>query len=255
MHTISRSPKFLEKLETEIEAINPGASAVLVGNDIDVGELAWKLSSTLPNIISIGFNPSASRNVLAGSVTDVIEAIQKAKPITVPPRAEWNRRRSLVHEATMSKLPVEPAPATATAKADATEETVARAAAHGGGGGGNGGGGGYRGGSSGGRRSKLSLATIPPEVPELPAALQARPTLHEEMKKRVLAVTSGWSQQAARVERWRRRAWVVSVRPQRFRAYTRRWLRSAFERLLWVSISRARSPSAAEGPPLSADVK
>ena len=31
-----------------------------------------------------------------------------------------------------------------------------------------------------------ALATVPPEAPELPAALQTRPALHAEMKQRVL---------------------------------------------------------------------
>ena len=62
--------RFLTSLERLLEEVNPGAGAVLIGNDVDVDDLSWKLSSTLPSIISIGFNPSASKNVLAGTVTD-----------------------------------------------------------------------------------------------------------------------------------------------------------------------------------------
>ena len=41
-------------------AANPGALAVLSQESVDVSELAWKLASTLPAIISIGFNPSVT---------------------------------------------------------------------------------------------------------------------------------------------------------------------------------------------------
>ena len=37
---------------------------------------------------------------------------------------------------------------------------------------------------------ELTHATIPPEVPELPAALQTRPALLDEMKQRVLSQAS-----------------------------------------------------------------
>ena len=45
--------------------------------------LSWKLSSTLPAMISIGLNPSASKNVLAATVRDIAEGIRTAAPLKV----------------------------------------------------------------------------------------------------------------------------------------------------------------------------
>ena len=76
-YDFASAAEFLNSLETSLEQVNPGALAVLAKNDVDVGELAWKLSSTIPEIISIGFNPSASRNILSATIADIVGTAQR----------------------------------------------------------------------------------------------------------------------------------------------------------------------------------
>ena len=68
-------------LDTLLEARNPGASKVLNEVNVDLKTAAWKLSSTVPNVISVPFNPSASQNAIAASVLDLIEGIRSAHPV------------------------------------------------------------------------------------------------------------------------------------------------------------------------------
>ena len=82
----SAASAFLESLDTELDKRNPGASGLLRDNGIDLIDAAWKLSSTLPAIISIAFDPSASKNVLTTTIRDIAEDISKAKPPIVPPK-------------------------------------------------------------------------------------------------------------------------------------------------------------------------
>ena len=46
---------FLRSLDAQLAARNPGAGEVLVENDVDTSDLAWRLSCTLPDIISVHF--------------------------------------------------------------------------------------------------------------------------------------------------------------------------------------------------------
>jgi hypothetical protein len=43
-----------------------------------------QLSCTIPKTISLPFNPSASRNMLAAAQRDIISAIASAKPVQAP---------------------------------------------------------------------------------------------------------------------------------------------------------------------------
>ena len=52
--------RFLTALHSELDNKNSGASATLAKHGVDVHDAAWKLSCTLPAIISVAFNPSAS---------------------------------------------------------------------------------------------------------------------------------------------------------------------------------------------------
>ena len=75
---------FLNSLETSLEEVNPGALSVLVANDIQVAELMWKLGSTIPGAISVRLDVAASRNVLAATMADIMEAIRTAEPLKPP---------------------------------------------------------------------------------------------------------------------------------------------------------------------------
>ena len=59
---------------------------LLTQNGLELVDVAWMLSSTLPNIISVAFNPSASRNILNATVSDIVDAIKNAQPHTMEPK-------------------------------------------------------------------------------------------------------------------------------------------------------------------------
>ena len=47
------------------------------------------LVSTTPKVISIPFDPSASRNVLRGTITDIAEAMSHARTLPLPDKDAW----------------------------------------------------------------------------------------------------------------------------------------------------------------------
>ena len=70
-------------LDTELEKRNPGASKLLADHGVDVVDCAHKLSSVVPNIISVDFNPSGSRNNIMACLLDVVDSMQRAVPAEV----------------------------------------------------------------------------------------------------------------------------------------------------------------------------
>ena len=44
---------------------------------------AWRLSQVVPNIISVEFNPGASRHILNATVADLMEQMRKATPAKI----------------------------------------------------------------------------------------------------------------------------------------------------------------------------
>ena len=88
---------YLHSLETELEARNPGAGAILAENDVQPTDAAWKLHWTLPSIISVAFNPSAGRRVLNATIADIAESLNTAKPVELQPRDEWQQRESSIN--------------------------------------------------------------------------------------------------------------------------------------------------------------
>ena len=49
-------------------------------NGADITDMAFRLSTTIPKLISVDFNPSASKNMIMASIQDVLDAMQRAKP-------------------------------------------------------------------------------------------------------------------------------------------------------------------------------
>ena len=47
----------------------------------------------LPKVISIPFDPSASRNVLRGTITDIAEAMSHARTLPLPDKDAWYSSR------------------------------------------------------------------------------------------------------------------------------------------------------------------
>ena len=81
-------------LDTMLDEANPGASKVLAEQGIDLKQTAWKISSTIPNVISVSFNPSGSQNVIMASVIDLIEGLRTAVPVPISGSFdEWLKTR------------------------------------------------------------------------------------------------------------------------------------------------------------------
>ena len=86
-------------LDTALEQANPGATEVLKDNGVDITEVAYKLSSRLPNIISIEYNSCASRNVLTATIADIADNIKRCLDASyetpaLPTRSEWETSRA-----------------------------------------------------------------------------------------------------------------------------------------------------------------
>ena len=82
-YDFAASSRFLQSLGTELEKRNPGAAKLLLDNGVDVVDCAHKLSAVIPNIISVDFNPSGSRNNIMACLLDVVESMRKAVPVEV----------------------------------------------------------------------------------------------------------------------------------------------------------------------------
>ena len=73
--------QLLRDLDTELDKANPGAASVLLEHGVDPEEAAWKLSSVVPNIISVSFDPAGSANNIRASLLDILDAMKAARPI------------------------------------------------------------------------------------------------------------------------------------------------------------------------------
>jgi hypothetical protein len=138
---------FLKSLDKKLEERNPGSTALLINHDCHPSDVMWKLSWTLPSIISVAFNPSASSNVLRAVIADIISGMRSARPIEMAAKEDWLRQRRV--------------------SASLKSGTVAAVAAV-------------------APQQQRQRAPIPPEVPELPAALQLRSALLAALKEKVL---------------------------------------------------------------------
>ena len=97
-HASSRTThaKLHRSLDKTLDASNPGAAGVLRRANVELRYAARLLSCTIPEVISISFNPSSSRNMLAASVADIAAAMEHAMPSRVPTPEEWERHAAVV---------------------------------------------------------------------------------------------------------------------------------------------------------------
>jgi hypothetical protein len=163
---------FLTYFDKEIEIANPGAAALLLEHGVDPVDVAYRLSTVLPSIISTDFNPNGSANAINAAMMDLQAAMARAAPFPVTiGKEEWLEKRGTVPRAVRraskphgkgadSLTAAEQSPATAAAPSD---EFSTAAAASG------------------------SLANLPSTVPELPNAYLVREGNLEELKKSLLA--------------------------------------------------------------------
>ena len=86
---------FLTHLDTALPKVNKTAVAVLEENGVSAQQVAHVLSSTIPNIISIHFNTSASLTAIKATMVDLANAMMAAKPRPVTTQlAEFLEQRS-----------------------------------------------------------------------------------------------------------------------------------------------------------------
>ena len=87
--------EFLTHLDKALPKVNKAALDVLEANGVSAEQVAHVLSSTIPNIISIHLNTSASRTAIKAAMLDLANAMMAAKPrAVVTPLAEFLERRS-----------------------------------------------------------------------------------------------------------------------------------------------------------------
>ena len=100
---------FLANLDSMVD---DGCKNVLAANGHpDMVRNAWKLSSAIPKVISINFDPSYSKAMLNATVSDVTSAIMAAKATSIPelpPFDEWLSNRPPPSGGDLSKVIVEP---------------------------------------------------------------------------------------------------------------------------------------------------
>ena len=85
-YDFSEASRLLVHLDTLLPS-NQAEALTALG--IDLLDAAYKLSNTLPAIISVALNMNESRGRLRATLDDVVEAMEKARPSELPDRDEW----------------------------------------------------------------------------------------------------------------------------------------------------------------------
>ena len=159
-YDFAQAGQLMLHLDTMLEAGNPGASEVLDEVDVDLKAAAWKLSTTVPNAISVPFNPSASQNAIAAAVLDLIEGIRSAHPVPLEKTLDaWLAARGT-------------SPVSANQHGAAPSGTDSGVCSTG-------------------------MAPLPPEVPELPRGYLVRKTILTGIKELLFPGTSAVEQPQA----------------------------------------------------------
>ena len=91
----SQALEFMMYFDQEIEIANPGAAQLLIEQGVDPEDVAWRLSDSLPNIISTDFNPNASNKIIKASLEDLVDTMRHAKPMSpTMTKEEWRAMRT-----------------------------------------------------------------------------------------------------------------------------------------------------------------
>jgi hypothetical protein len=169
-YNFTEATNLLTHLDTQLDVINPGACDLLRRNGVEPLDAAFKLSTAVPNMISLPFNSSATTNAINASLLDVIAAMNHAKPMAQQTdRQEWMKNRSesakkhaAVHEhGENSQAAPAAAPAQGIAPAPAAAPAGAPAPAP---------------------AAVSGPAPIPPTVPDMPDVMAERPEMLAEMR-------------------------------------------------------------------------
>jgi hypothetical protein len=213
-YNFATATKLLTHLDTQLDAINPGACDLLRQNGVEPLDAAFKLSTAVPNMISLPFDSSASSNAIHASLLDIVTAMNTAKPMAqATGREEWAKRRS----------------------AGATKPDTGPAVVH------------EHGGSSSGAAPAAPAAIsgpalVPTTVPELPDVMAERPEMLAEMRYFLLGAEGSAGTVALSSEKKSK----VSAHGQGGVGKTTMaaavvrdmTVRSAFERIGWVSVGQ-----------------
>ena len=174
-YDFSTASNFLMNLDTMLEEANPGACAMLNAEGVDLVDAAYQLSSVLPRIISVPFNPSASSNYINAALLDIVSATEVAVPAVVATRLDgWLVARKGISRAAATAKPQQQhgdllAPGSAEADGAANENPAAAAPA------------------------APALAHIPLAVPDLPPVTSDRSNLLAELRGHVLGIDAAGS--------------------------------------------------------------
>ena len=145
---------FLMHFDEEIEVANPGAAELLIDMGVDPVDVAWRLSDSLPNIISTNFDPNSSEKVLQASLEDLVDSMRRATPIAPSTtKEEWLEKRKVFK----SNAPKKPHGSADYASASSSASIATK------------------------------LAVLPKTVPELPNAYLVRPSDIEGLKAAILS--------------------------------------------------------------------
>ena len=168
-YDFAQAGQLMLHLDTMLEAGSPGASKVLDEVGVDLKAAAWKLSSTVPNVIAVPFNPSASQNAIAAAVLDLIEGIRSAHPVPLEKTLdEWLAARGASPVSAKQHGAVVPATTTGVVPATSSELST-------------------------------GITPLPPEVPELPRGYLVRETILSGIKELLFPSSSTSEQQPATV--------------------------------------------------------
>jgi len=104
-YDFGKSADLLLHLETKLSKLNPSAIQVLKQHGVDPVHAAHILSSTIPNIISVHLNTSASRIAIKAAIVDLVLAMRSAKPFPVSTSLEdWLVFRGELDEKKVASL-------------------------------------------------------------------------------------------------------------------------------------------------------
>jgi hypothetical protein len=156
-YNFADAAKLLTHLDTELDAINPGACDLLRQNGVEPLDAAFKLSTAVPNMISLPFDSGASSNAIQAALLDIVAAMNTVKPMAQPTdRQEWVKGRAkfaakpvAAYEHGVSSAPAALAPAPTAAA---------------------------------GFAAAAAPAPVPPTVPEQPEVMAERPEMLAEMR-------------------------------------------------------------------------
>ena len=177
-YEFAAAARFLSQLDRGVlDDANPGAGDLLREHGVDLTDAAFKLSNTLPKIISIKLELGASKNVLSATLDDVAAAIKEATLPRLPDKGEWLR----VREADELR--------TAPAEHGKVGQGGSPAAARAGG----------RGPPSPTRPGRRLGARLPRTVPALPDGYCPRPNIFDELKAQVLQAAAKGEAAAGKV--------------------------------------------------------